>query len=107
MLTARTERATLDSFGARKRHTQFLTNFYQHHGHGSHLPSASALNSATGNSAKDSIPTICLPFYNQLNMISHCVSQHQQKRQTLPSHSSQSLKDTLADLQRRKDELIK
>lgn len=40
-------------------------------------------------------------------MISHCVSQHQQKRQTLPSHSSQSLKDTLADLQRRKDELIK
>lgn len=74
LVTARTERATLDSFGARKRHTQFLTNFYQHHGHGhgSHMPS-----SAYGGPGGSKEAPICLPFYNQLNAISHHLGQHQ------------------------------
>lgn len=79
-----------------------MTNFYQHHGHGSHLPSSSA---AAGSSS--AAGPLCLPFYNQLNAISHHLGVHQQRRQWLPSCSADALRDTKNEMRRRKDDLIR
>ena len=98
--TSYTERAPLDSYGARKRHSHFLTNFYQHNSHSSHLPSSSVgLGSTAG--------PLCLTFYNHLNLISHHISAHSQRRQQLPSCSPDAFREVKADLQRKKEDLIK
>jgi len=65
------------------------------------------MGASAGNNASSAAGPLCLTFYNHLNLISHHLNVHQQKRQQLPSSSAAALKDISDDLQKRKDELIR